>query len=146
MDTAFISAVSALGGSILGGLTSGVTTWLSLRAQARAGHRLHRVAQREELYRDFIVAASATYGSAVLTSEPRIDDFVVLYGMISRMRVLSSVQVIVSAEETMDFLIEAFFAPNKTVPEIRALIKSGQAIDPLRRFSETAREELRRLD
>ena len=29
MDTAYISAISALAGSVIGGLTSGFTTWLS---------------------------------------------------------------------------------------------------------------------
>jgi hypothetical protein len=142
MDTAIISAASALAGSVFGGLASGLTTWISLRAQARAGHRLHRIAQREELYRDFIAAASATYGSAILTSEPGIQDVVVLYGMVSRMRVLSSAPVVASAEATMRAIIDAFFAPNKTMAEIHALMKSGAAIDPLRHFSDSARDEL----
>lgn len=37
MDVAYVSAMAALAGSIVGGLTSGGTTWLSQRAQARAG-------------------------------------------------------------------------------------------------------------
>jgi hypothetical protein len=32
MDVAYISALSALAGSVVGGLTSGITTWLSQRA------------------------------------------------------------------------------------------------------------------
>jgi hypothetical protein len=146
MDTAFISAFSALAGSIFGGLTSGTTTWMSLRSQARADHRLHRVAHREDLYRDFIVAASATYGSAILSSEPQIQDFVVLYGMISRMRVVSSAPVIASAENAMNLIIDSYFVPNKTIHELHALIKRGEEIDPLKHFSEATREELRTFD
>jgi hypothetical protein len=37
MNVAYISTLSALAGSAVGGLTSGFTTWLSQRAQARAG-------------------------------------------------------------------------------------------------------------
>jgi hypothetical protein len=37
MDTAYVSAISALAGSVIGGLTSGFTTWLNQRSQARAG-------------------------------------------------------------------------------------------------------------
>jgi hypothetical protein len=33
MDTAYISAISALAGSVIGGLTSGFTTWLSQRSR-----------------------------------------------------------------------------------------------------------------
>jgi hypothetical protein len=124
MDTAVLSALSALAGSVFGGLTSGLTTWMSLRSQARAGHRLHRVAQREELYRDFVAAASTTYGRALLNSEPAIDDFIALYSMVSRMRILSSPPVIASADVTMKIIIDAFFAPNKTIAELHALIKS----------------------
>ena len=58
MDIAYISALSALAGSVVGGLTSGITTWLGLRAQMRAGQLAHNKSQREDLYRDFIVAAS----------------------------------------------------------------------------------------
>jgi hypothetical protein len=36
MDIAYISALAALAGSVVGG-PSGLTTWLSQRAQARAG-------------------------------------------------------------------------------------------------------------
>ena len=35
MDIAYLSTLSALAGSVVGGLTSGVATWLSQRAQAR---------------------------------------------------------------------------------------------------------------
>jgi hypothetical protein len=36
MDVAYVSAISALVGSVIGGLTSGYTTWLTQRTQARA--------------------------------------------------------------------------------------------------------------
>jgi hypothetical protein len=145
MDTAFISAFSALAGSIFGGLTSGTTTWLSLRSQARAGHRMHNVAQREDLYRDFIIAASQIYGNAITNSEPKIQEVVILYGMISRMRVLSSPRVVACAEKTMNLIIDAYFAPNRTVREVYDVIKSGHAIDPLKIFSDIARDELQQL-
>lgn len=145
MDTAFISAFSALAGSIVGGLTSGVTTWLGHRSQARAGHRLHNVTQREALYRDFVMAASEAYGSAVVNSEPKLSDIVVLYSMISRMRIMSDPSVITCAERTVDRIMDAYFMPKKTFSEVRDMIRSGENIDPLKEFSQTAREELRAL-
>jgi hypothetical protein len=39
MDVAYISALSALAGPVVGGLTSGPTTWVSNSAQARTAHR-----------------------------------------------------------------------------------------------------------
>jgi hypothetical protein len=38
---------------------------------------------------------------------------------------------------------DASVAPNKTIPELRELIKSGVGIDPLKDFAEAACEELR---
>ncbi len=142
MDTAFISAFSALAGSIVGGLTSGVTTWLGHRSSAKAGYRLHNVTQRENLYRDFVIAASQTFGDALMSSEPQIQQLVTLYGMVSRMRIMSPEAVVDCAEKTIEGIVDTYFSPNKTVSEIRALIKSGERIDPLRAFSEIAREDL----
>ena len=39
--------------------------------------------------------------------------------------------------------IDTYFAPNKTIRELHDVIKSGEGIDPLKEFSEAAREELR---
>jgi hypothetical protein len=47
---------------VIGGLTSGYTTWLTQRSQARAGMVAHDFARREDLIRDLIVAASKMYG------------------------------------------------------------------------------------
>jgi hypothetical protein len=41
--------LSALAGSVIGGLTSGYTTWLTQRSQARAGMVAHDLARREHL-------------------------------------------------------------------------------------------------
>jgi hypothetical protein len=65
MDLPYVSALSALAGSVIGGVTSTSVTWLTQRAQARSGQLAHEFTRREELYRDFIVAASKTYGDAL---------------------------------------------------------------------------------
>jgi hypothetical protein len=142
MDSAYLSALSALAGSIVGGLTSGITAWLSQRAQARAGHLAQSMSRRDELYKDFIVAASKAYGDAVVTTEPQVQELVGLYAMISRMRVLSSPRIVGCADKVMQTILDTFFAPNKTLAELHELIRSGAALDPLKDFGEAAREEL----
>jgi hypothetical protein len=146
MDIAYISAVSALAGSVVGGLTSGVTNWLNQRSQARAGQLAHDMARREELYRDFIVAASKAYGEAVVSNEPQIQEIIALYAMISRMRVVSSPRTVACAEKIMITTIATYDAPNQTVRELHDLLESGAGIDPLKDFAEAAREEMRRLE
>ena len=142
MDVAYISALAALAGSMVGGLTAGITTWLSQRAQARAGQLAHEMSRRDDLYKDFIVAASKIYGDAILSSEPQIQEIVALYAMISRMRLMSLPRTVASAEKVMDTTITTYFAPNKTIRELHELMQTGAAIDPLKDFSEVAREEL----
>jgi hypothetical protein len=142
-DAAYLSALSALAGSLVGGLTSGITTWLSVRNQARAGQLAHELSLRDELYKDFIAAASKAYGDAMLSNEPQMQDLVALYAMISRMRVLSRARTVACAQKVIEETVDTYFTPNKTIRELRELIKSGAGIDPLKDFSEAAREELR---
>jgi hypothetical protein len=142
MDTAYVSAISALAGSVIGGLTTGFTTWLNQRSQARAGMVAHELARREDLVRDFIVAASKTYGDALVNSEARMPELVDLYAMVARMRVLSMPKTVACADVVMRAIVDTYFAPNRTVADIRELVKTGHGIDPLRNFAEAAREEL----
>jgi len=144
MDVAYISALSALAGSVIGGFTSSGTTWLTQRAQARAGLLVREMSRREDLYRDFIVAASKAYGDALTSSEPQIADLVSLYAMVSRMRVLSTPRTTACADKIIVIIIDTYFSPNKSIRELRDLIKAGAGagIDPLKEFSEAARQEL----
>jgi hypothetical protein len=143
MDVAYLSALSAIAGSLVGGLTSGFTTWLSSRSQARAGQLAREMSRRDDLYKDFIVAASKAHGSALVSDEPQVQELVALYGMISRMRVMSLPRTVACAEKVVQTTIETYFAPNKTIRELHELVESGSAFDPLKDFSEMAREELR---
>jgi hypothetical protein len=142
MDIAYLSALAALGGSGVGGLTSGITTLLSQRAQARAGQLAHEMSRRDDLYKEFIVAASKAYGDAIQSNEPQVQDLVALSALVSRMRVVSLVRTVACAEKIMDAIIGTYFAPNKTIRELHDLMKSGVGIDPLKDFSVAAREEL----
>jgi hypothetical protein len=145
MDVAYISALSALAGSVIGGLSSGITAWLNQRSLARAGQLAHEHLRRQELYTDFIVAASKTYGEALVVNEPKIEELIALYAMISRMRVLSSPDIVACAERVLFETTGAYFEPNRTVPELRELIRTGTGVDPLKDFAEAVREEHRRF-
>jgi hypothetical protein len=146
MDIAYVSAFSALAGSMIGGLTSGFTSWLNQRYQAKAGLVAQKLAHREDLYRDFIVAASKAYGEANMRSEPQVQDLVALYGMVSRMRVQSSPKTIACAEAVVRATIDAYLAPNRTLADLHAALQSEEdGMDPLKAFAEAAREDLNAL-
>jgi hypothetical protein len=145
MDAAYLSALSALAGSVVGGLISGVTTWLSQRSQMRAGQLAREISRREGLYKDFIVSASKAYGDALMSNEPSIPELVDLYAMISRMRILCLPRTVACAEKILYATVDTYFAPNRSSRERHDLMKSGVGIDPLKEFSEVARDELSAL-
>jgi hypothetical protein len=121
----------------------GLTTWVNSRAQARTARLANDLTRRQDLFRDFIVAASKSYGEALTTTAPpKIDELVGIYALISRMRVLWTPRTVQRADQIMIATAETFFAPNKTVRELHELMKNGSGIDPLRNFSEATREEL----
>ncbi len=145
MDVAYLSALAALAGSVVGGFTTGLSTWTSQRAQTRTALLAHKISRREDLFRDFIVAASKTYGAAIVSNEPQLPELVGLYGMISRMRVLCSARTVASAESVMLATLDTFFKPNRTIQELHETIKGAHGINVLQEFSEAARDELRAL-
>ena len=60
------------------------------------------------------------------------------------MRILSSPNVVESAELVALTIVDTYLAPNKTFLELREIIKGG-TIDILRDFSETCRAEFKSL-
>ena len=125
MDVAYVSALSALAGSVVGGLTSGFTIWLSQRAQAKAGQLALNLSRREELFKDFIVAASKAYSEAIVSNEPQLQEIIALYAMISRMRVLCLQPTVACAEQIMRTTIGKYFEPNRTIRDLHEVMKSG---------------------
>lgn len=144
MDTAYFSAIAALSGSVIGGLTSLAASWVTQNAQARTAQRLQDKSRRQELYKTFIEEASKLYGEALMTEKAEITTLVNLYAMVSRMRILGSPSVVQAADAVVRLIIETYFQPNKTLRELREILRS-EHIDPLREFSEACRDDLRQI-
>jgi hypothetical protein len=108
MNSAYISAIAALAGSGIGAVASFATTWLTQDAQERTRRVAQRVTRREHLYGEFIEEASRLFTDA-LTHE--LDDpskFVRLYAMVGRLRLLAPANVIASAEQVMQHIVETY--------------------------------------
>jgi hypothetical protein len=144
MNSAYLPAVAALAGSAVGGLTSLAAAWLTQNRQDRANRLSRAKSTRQKLYEQFIDEASKLYGDALVHDEVAVLALFSVYALISQMRVLSSSAVVEEAEVVARMIVDTYFAPNKTFPELRTLI-NGHAIDPLRTFSEKCRAELRGL-
>ena len=144
INPAALPALAALAGSATGGLTSFASTWLTLRRQGRPTRLSRERARRQKLYKQFIDEASKLYADALVHDEAEVSALVRVYALISRMRVVSSSAVVEKAEAVVRMIVDTYFAPNKTFPEVRKLMDS-HAIDPLRTFSEQCRADLQAL-
>ena len=141
INPAYLPALAALAGSATGGLTSLASAWLTLRRQGHNTRLSQDRARRQKLYKLFIDEASKLYADALVHDQAEVSALVKVYALISRMRVVSSPAVVEQAEAVVRMIVDTYFTPNKTLPEVRKLMGS-RAIDPLRTFSEECRADL----
>jgi hypothetical protein len=140
VDASIISALAALTGAAVGGLTSGIANWMGLRSQARAQWILHEKGRRQLLYRDFIEEASKCYIDALQHAEADIPGLVGLYAKLSRMRTQSSQRVAHRAEDVVRKILDTYLGPDKSFVELREMAVDG-TIDLLRDFSDACHDE-----
>jgi len=144
MDSSVITALAALTGAAIGGFTSVVASWLTQHAQAKAQRLAQNQLRRQDIYEKFIKNAAKLYIHALQNDKAEVSDLMDLYADLSRMRTLSSANVVDRADQIVKKIINAYLEPNKTFPELREMANSG-LIDPLRDFSEACRAESERL-
>ena len=140
MDASIISALAALTGAAIGGLTYGVASGLSSRKQVRAEWIAQVRIRRQDLYKEFIKSATKSYADALRHNEPDVPALVELYTTLGRMRVLSSPKVFKSAQQAMRKILDTYLEPSKTFVELRAMVNSEEA-DLLCDFAEACRTE-----
>ena len=138
MNAGVLSTLAALVGAVIGGFMSLLASLLANRQQFRSQCFTHDRARREELYKEFIEEAAKCYVDALLQEKPNVPSVVTLYAKMSRMRVLSSHEVIESAEQLIKQIIGAYSAPARTFSEVQAEYES---LDIIRNFSEKCRAE-----
>lgn len=140
MDASVIPAIAALAGAAIGSFTSVVTSWLTQHTQARMQRRAQNQNRRQDLYKEFIGGASQLYIDALQNDKADVSALMGLYAEVSRMRILSSAEVVDCADRIVKKIVDTYLEPNKTFPELREKANSG-LIDPIRNFSEACRAE-----
>jgi len=73
-----------------------------------------------------------------------IPSVVSLFALMNQMKVVSTSRVAEGAYRITRMIVDTYFLPNKSLPELRAMLASD-TLDPLRDFSEACREELNAL-
>jgi len=140
MDSGYITALAALGGAALGGLTSFATSWTTLRTQMKAQRSASSKSKRQKLYKAFIDNAARIYGDALIHDKLETTGLIDLHALVSRMRIVSSGPVIETAVNVVKMITETYSQPNKSPEEIEAMISNGR-VDILQSFSEVCRDE-----
>jgi hypothetical protein len=143
IDPSLISGFAALAGAAIGGLTSATAAWLCQRTMVRAEWLSSQALRRQELHRAFIEISSKCYIEALQSEKPDISGLVGLYANISRMRVLSSTDVVEEAERVAQRILDTYPEPDKSFVELRGMAKD-HAIDLLHDFSRACRAEQER--
>jgi hypothetical protein len=141
-DSSYLSAVAALVGTFVGGMTSIATPWLGQQRQIKEQRKARRKAEVQALYKLFIQDAPKLYIDALEHNTTEFAKLVDIYATLNRMRVLSLPKVVVEADNALRMIIETYAKENTTFSGVRQSIKHGFP-DPLRAFSEACHEELR---
>jgi hypothetical protein len=144
VETSITSALAALAGSAIGGLTSVAANWLNQRSLIRAQWVQHEKTRRQILYRDFIDEASKCYIDALQHNEADVSSLVGLYAKLSRMRVSSSRPVVQHAEVIARKILDTYLEPDRSFVELRDMAING-SIDLLQEFSDACRDEFEEL-
>jgi hypothetical protein len=144
MDTAMIAALAAASGSIVGAVGSGVIAWNTQRLQTARELTQARLRERQNLYGEFITEASRLVVDAVSHSLETAEKLVILYGILGRIRLLSSGKVLAEAEMCVRQIVDLYESPNLTVAQVRASLNS-EDFDPLKAFSSACRAELLKM-
>ena len=142
MDPAYLSAMAALAGSTIGGLTSLAASWLSQRVQFSAQYRATDRNHREELYKSFIQEASRLYADAFEHDHPEVSNLVNLYALVGQMQVLSSGEVVAAAEQVVGTIVETYLGPNRSFRDVKEIL-NDESMNPLRDFGTACRDDLR---
>ena len=140
---ATIPTLSAIGGSIIGALSSTAGAWIAQRHRERRELVAKKIATLEQLYSDFINESARLLVDAVQHSLENPGTLVPLYALLSRIRLTSSTEVIQSGERVIATVLKTYFEPNLTPDKIQSA--ANKHSDHLQEFSEMCRRELESL-
>ena len=143
MDTNYVSALAALAGSLVGASASVLTSWLTQRSELHAQLTLAERARREMLYSDFIAECSRLYGDAINATAPEPQQLVHVMALANRIRLHSDAETVDAAEEVVVKIMNTYFSDPIDLKEFRN--RKASEVNPLLRFTEHARQELKRI-
>lgn len=144
MSPTIISALAALGGSILGAFALVFSSYV-LQVGTTRRHAMDRnIALRQKLYSKFIRSAARLHADAMTRSEFDMKEIAELYSLLGRIRLIASETVAVASDETVKAIIQRYGEANVTLEDVRTAALASN-LDPLQQFSVACRNELQKI-
>ena len=145
MDSTVVTALAGVLGSLVGGTATAAAAWVSARTNSRRGLIAAEMKKRESLYGEFINECSERAIDSFERSLDKPEVFLKAYELLNRIRLCASPIVLEEAERAVAMIMDQYFASNLSLEEMRALMRRGGNVDPLRRFAEACRSELKTM-
>ena len=144
IDPTLLSPLSAMLGALAGGSASLVAAIYTQRFQNRLQRIASEITKRETVYAEFVMTASSSFLNAYTQDEIALGgDEQRLIGLINRMRLFASAEVVAESEAVLKTIVGILLKPGI---ELRALAKDALAKgldpDPLLAFSSVCRKDL----
>jgi hypothetical protein len=144
MDQAYVSAVAALAGAVVGGITSLGTTWLTISSQARAARLASERSKREELYGRFMDELARLYAFAINSEAADYSKAASAFALKGRIMLMSSAAVAESAGKALAYVVDLAMGPRLSAEEVRKMMDDASA-NVIDDFGQKARKELQEL-
>jgi hypothetical protein len=141
MDSSLIAAFSAVLGTTVGGLTTFLTTYLNQRYAMRQDILAKDVANREQLYSEFLKEVGNLYFDSInrtLDNVSQQSSLIAMYSLVGRIRMISSEAVLKAAEKLAEDIVESYKRPPTTFQEFQQLWGTS---DPWHQFTNACRTE-----
>jgi hypothetical protein len=139
-----VTSVSALFGAMIGGGASLIGAIYTQRTQDRLQRAAGEIAKREAVYADFAMSASNLLLKAYTRDEIALGgDEQRLIGLINRMRLFASTEVVSGAEAVLRAIVSISLKPSVELRQLAAeALSKNLDPDPLLAFSLICRADL----
>ncbi len=139
-DSTLITALAAIGGSIVGGVSSFATTYVTQRHQGRRERVARELERREALYGQFIEKAAGLFVDSLDKSLGNPTVLVDIGAVAARIRLSAGTDVIAASDVVMRAILEGYGRPPTAAHEFFAQTRDAFT-DPLLRFTDACRSE-----
>jgi hypothetical protein len=144
MDQAYISTISALAGTVIGGFTLFLTSWVTQTAQVRAARLAAERTKREDMYGRYIDEIAVLYSHALSSDQVDYTKLVNAFALKGRIVLLATPPVVDSANRAATFLVDLYMGPPRGPAEVRQMMEDHGA-DAISAFAKVCRIELENL-